>query len=45
MTGGRLQAINGVMLVIMFFAVRVCYGIYIVRRPFNYRTNMADPFP
>ncbi|KAF8609921.1 DUF887-domain-containing protein [Ceratobasidium sp. AG-I] len=29
MTGGRLQAINGVVLLSVFFAVRVCYGIYI----------------
>ncbi|KAG8772770.1 hypothetical protein FRC12_002900 [Ceratobasidium sp. 428] len=29
MTGGLLQAINGLILLTLFFAVRVCYGIYI----------------
>lgn len=28
MTGGRLQAINGFILLGLFFAVRVCYGLY-----------------
>ncbi|KAG9102898.1 hypothetical protein FRC06_000858 [Ceratobasidium sp. 370] len=28
MTGGLLQAINGFILLSLFFAVRVCYGIY-----------------
>lgn len=30
MTGGLLQAINGIILLSLFFAVRVCYGIYMV---------------
>ncbi|KAG8721113.1 hypothetical protein FRC08_015607 [Ceratobasidium sp. 394] len=29
MTGGLLQAINGFILLSLFFAVRVCYGIYV----------------
>ncbi|CAE6436356.1 unnamed protein product [Rhizoctonia solani] len=28
MTGGLLQAVNGIILLAVFFAVRVCYGLY-----------------
>ncbi|EUC61665.1 TLC domain protein [Rhizoctonia solani AG-3 Rhs1AP] len=30
MTGGLLQAVNGIILLGVFFAVRVCYGLYMV---------------
>jgi hypothetical protein len=39
MTGGSIQAINGFILLGLFFAVRVCYGLYMVRSFSNPGSN------
>lgn len=45
MTGGRLQAINGFILLVMFFVVRICYGFYMSSHFFRTLFAVWDMLP